>query len=106
MCLSNAGVEESFVGLVTGGQGRVCDRQLGIQGVVFQTWRGENSAHPLSCAVASTRRGTTTDWDYSACWKRLSSRCRYQGGHPRRHHLATAGHVLDWPRAKVERSRR
>ena len=43
--------------------------------------------------VASTRRGTTTDCDYSACGKRLSSRCRDQGGHRRRHHVATAGHV-------------
>ena len=63
-----------------------------MQGVVFQTWLGENSTHPLSCIVASTRRGTTTDCDYPACGKRLSSRCRDQGGHPRRHHV-TAGHV-------------
>ena len=48
----------------------------------------ENSTHPLS-----KRRGTTTDWDYSACGKRLGSRCRNQGGHPRRHHVVTAGHV-------------
>ena len=58
-CASNAGVEESHVGLVTGSQGRAGDGQLSMQGVVFQTWRGENSAHPLSCTVASTRRGGT-----------------------------------------------
>ena len=64
-----------------------------MQGVVFQTWCGENSTHPLSCIVASTRRGTTTDCDYLVCGKRLSSRCRDQGGHPHRHHVATTGHV-------------
>ena len=26
----------------------------------------KDSAHPLSCAVASTRRGTTTDWDHAS----------------------------------------
>ena len=93
VCLSNAGVKESHVGLVTGGQGRTGNRQLSMQGVVFQTWCGEHSTHPLSCIVASTRRGTTTDCDDPACGKRLSSRCRDQGGHPRRHHVATAGHV-------------
>ena len=61
--------------------------------VVFQTWCGENSTHPLSCIVASTRRGTTRDCDYPECGKRLSSRCRDKGGHPRGHHVATAGHV-------------
>ena len=86
-------VEESHNGFVTGGQGRAGDGQLSMQGVVFQTWCGENSTHPLSCIVVSTRRGTTTDCDYPACGKRLSSRCRDQGGHPRRHHVATAGHV-------------
>ena len=91
--LLNVGVEESHVGLVTGGQGRACNGQLSMQGVVFQTWCGENSTHPLSCIVASTRRGTTTDCDFSACGKRPSYRCRDQGGHPRRHHVATAGHV-------------
>ena len=35
-----------------------------------QTWCGENSTHPLSCTVASTRRGTTTDCDYPACGKK------------------------------------
>ena len=85
VCLSNAGVEESHVGLVTGGQGRAFNGQLSMQRVVFQTWCGENSTHPLSCTVASTRRGTTTDCDYPACdcWT-----------------------CLDWPRAKVERSKR
>ena len=43
VCLSNAGVEESHVGLVTGGQGRVGNGQLSKQGVVLQTWCGENS---------------------------------------------------------------
>ena len=38
VCLSNAGVEESHVGLVTGGQGRAGNGQLSMQGVVFQTW--------------------------------------------------------------------
>ena len=92
MCLSNAGVEESHVGLVTGCQGRTGNGQLSMQGVVLQTWCGENSTHPLSCVVASTRRGTTTDCDHPACGKGLSSRWD-QGGHPRRHHVATAGHV-------------
>ena len=78
VCLSDAGVEESHVGLVTGGQGRAGNGQLSMHGVVFQTWCGENSTHPLSCTVASTRRGTTTDCDYSACGKRPSSRCRDQ----------------------------
>ena len=63
-----------------------------MQRVVFQTWCGGNSTHPLSCIVASTRRGTT-DCDYPACVKGLNSRCRDQGGHLRRHHVATAGHV-------------
>ena len=79
VCLSDAELEESHVGLVTGGQGRAGNGQLSMQGVVFQTWCGENSTHPLSCTVASTRRGTTTDCDYSACGKRPSSRCRDQG---------------------------
>ena len=64
---------KSHVGLVTGGQGRAGNRQLSMQGVVFQMWCGENSTHPLSCTVASTRCGTTTDFDCSACGKRLSS---------------------------------
>ena len=77
------------------------------KGLCSRRGAGKNSAHPLSCAVASTRRGTTTDWDYSACGKRYSSRCRDQGGHPRRHHVATAGHVWTGQgRTKVERSRR
>ena len=46
-----------------------------------------------SCVVAPARRGTTTDCDHPACRKGLSSRCRDQGGHPRRHHMATAGNV-------------
>ena len=54
---------------------------------------GKNSTHPLSCIVASTRRGMTTDCDYPACGKRLSSRCRDQGGNLRRHHVAIAWHV-------------
>ena len=82
VCLSNAGVEEPLVGLITGGQGRARNGQLGMQGVVFQTRRWKYSAHPLSCAVASTRRGTTTDWDHAS-----------QGGHPRKHRVATAGLV-------------
>ena len=45
----------------------------------------------LHCGKA--RHGTTTDCDYTACGKRLSSRRRDQGGHPQRHHVATAGHV-------------
>ena len=93
VCLSNAGVEESHVGFVTGGQGIAGNGQSSMQQVVFQTWCGESSTHPLSCIVASTRRGTTTDCDYSAFGKRPSSSCRDQGGHPRRHHVATAGHV-------------
>ena len=93
MCLSNAGVEESHVGLVTRGQGRAGNGQLSMQGVVLQTWCGKNSTHPLSCTVASTRRGTTTDCDHPACGKRLGSRCLDHGGHPRRHHVAIAGHV-------------
>ena len=97
MCLSNAGVEESDVGLVTGGQGKACNGQLSMQRVVFQTWRGENSAHPLSCAVASTRRGTTTDFDYSAFGTKAASPKTPCGD---------CRACLDWPRAKVERSRR
>ena len=82
VCLSNAGVEESHVGFVTGGQGIAGNGQSSMQQVVFQTWCGENSTHPLSSIVASTRRGTTTDCGYSAFGKRPSSRCRDQGGHP------------------------
>ena len=93
VCLSNTGVAESHVGLVTGCQCRTGNRQLSMQGVVLQTSSGENSTHPLPCVVASTRRGTTTDCDHPACGKGLSSRCRDQGGHPRRHHVATAGNV-------------
>ena len=93
LCLSNTGVKESHVGLVTGCQGRTGNGQLSMQGVVLQTWCGENSTHPLSCLVAPTRRGTTTDCDHPACGKGLSSRCRDEGGHPRRHHVATAGNV-------------
>ena len=63
MCLSDTGVEQSHVGLVTGGQGRTGNGQLSMQGVVLQTWCGENSTHPMSCVAASTRRGTTTDCD-------------------------------------------
>ena len=64
-----------------------------MQGVVLQTWCGKNSTHPLSCVVAQTRRGTTTDCDHPACGKGLGSRCRDEGGHPRRHHVATARNV-------------
>ena len=63
------------------------------KGLCSRRGAGKNSTHPLSCTVASTRRGTTTDCDYSACGKGLGSRCRDKGGHPRRHHVATAGHV-------------
>ena len=91
--MSNAGVKESHVGLVTGCQGRTGNGQLSMQGVVLQTWCGKNSTHPLSCVMAPTRRGTTTDCDHSACGKGLGSRCRDKGGHPRRHHVATAGNV-------------
>ena len=82
MCLSNTGVTESHVGLVTGCQGRTGNGQLSMQGVVLQTWCRKNSTHPLSCVVASTRRGTTTDCDHPACGKGLGSRCRDKGGHP------------------------
>ena len=61
VCLSNAVVEEPLVGLITGGQGRACNGQFGMQGVMFQTRCWKDSAHPLSCAVASTRRGTGKD---------------------------------------------
>ena len=54
----------------------------GSKGVVFQTWCRKNSTHPLSCVVASTRCGTTTDFDHTACGKGLGSRCRDKGGHP------------------------
>ena len=67
VCLSNTGVEEFHVRLVTGCQGRTGNGQLSMQGVVLQTWCGENSTHPPSCVVASTRRGTTTDCDHPAC---------------------------------------
>ena len=48
VCLSNTGVEESHVGLVTGCEGRTGNGQLSMQGVVLQTWCGKNSTHPLS----------------------------------------------------------
>ena len=38
VCLSNAGVKKSHVGLVNGGQGRTGNRQLNMQRVVFQTF--------------------------------------------------------------------
>ena len=93
VCLSNTGVEESHVRLVTGCEGRTGNGQLSMQGVVLQTWCGKNSTHPLSCVVVPTRRGTTTECDHLACGKGLGSRCRDKGGHPGRHHVATDGNV-------------
>ena len=73
VCLSNAGVEESHVGFVTGGQGR---------------GRGAGKIRHIHCpalwlqhAVARRQIAIT-----QRAGKKLSSRCRDQGGHPRRHH--------------------
>ena len=82
MCLSDTWVEESHVGLVTGCQGRTGNGQLSMQGVVLQTWCGKNSTHPLSCVVAPTRRGTTTDCDHPACWKGLGPDVGTKAGIP------------------------
>ena len=45
VCLSNAGVKESHVGLVNGGQGRTGNRQLSMQRVVFQTFDTSTVLH-------------------------------------------------------------
>ena len=76
------GLKSLMSDFLTGCQGRTGNGQLSMQGVVLQTWCRMNSTHPLSCVVASTCRGTTTDCDHPACGKGLGSRCRDKGGHP------------------------
>ena len=96
VCLSNTGFKESHVGLVTGCEGRIGNGQLSMQGFVLQTWCGKNSTHPLSCVVAPTRRGTTTDCDHQMLGRRRTSPKTPCGD---------CWECLDWPRAKVERSK-
>ena len=80
-------------------------RQLSMQGVVFKTWCGENSTHPLSCIVASTRRGTTTDLRLpdvrEKTWLKMSGPRRASPRTP----CGDCWACLDWPMAKVERSK-
>ena len=87
VCLSNAGVEESHVGLVTGGQGRAGNGQLSMQGVVFQTihcpW------HDDRLRLLGVRENTKLQMSGP---RRASPKTPCGDGWAR----------LDWPRAKVE----